>query len=154
MPFSSAYQSCRQWVRVPVWGFFLAVTACAPNSSPNHVGESVAALESAQGQPVATESIAVHKKARIFRYETGVSYQIEDEKVVAVHRAPAAGEQKIQNWYQMRGAARREAGVALADAAHAPHQEYGSVRFLDLGKTVVYDRSSGDVVKVVEYEAR
>lgn len=142
------------WLRSSWLVLSLSLAACAPNSSPNHVGESVATLESAQGKPLATESLAVQKKTKIYRYASGVSYQIENEKVVALHRSPEAGELKIQNWYQMRGAARRETAVALSDAARAPHQDHGSVRFLDLGKTVIYDRSSGDVLKVVEYEAR
>ncbi len=134
--------------------FFFIISACAPNSTSNHVGDSVEALENIQGKPESTDSIKAQKNVSLYRYSSGDSYQIENKKVTALHRAPLAEESKIQNWYQMRGAARREEALAHSDLDRSPHQEYGSVRFLDLGKIVVFDRSTGKVVKVVEYEAR
>lgn len=152
------------------WFAVIVLASCArPENAENHVGQPVSVLEEVEGAPTAIEPLpkaaqtatkASSKKAReqsfnlqtakIYRYSNGRSFQVEDERVVAFHRLPGADEKTIQAWYQKPGAARRESSIARVDESKAGHVVLASVHFVDLGKTVVYDRGSGEVLKVIE----
>jgi len=157
-------------MRLLGWIAIFVLTACAkPENPANHVGETLASLEKAEGAPIAVEPPPAaakppasattgsragprfdFKTTTIHRYPGGRSYQIQNEKVVAFHRAPEPDERAIQAWYHKPGAARRETTVARVDESRSGHVVLGAVRFVDLKRTVVYDRASGEVIRVIE----
>lgn len=130
----------------------LLVASCAKRSPTEaFVGQPEGDVQKRFGLPKSVLTLKARPGAKLLAYSDSLSFQIEDGRVKAIHRDPAASETSVQYWFHRSGAK-----VAIRDAVpgELTADEHLPLRVLDLrglGQTVVYHAQSGRVLKVIEH---
>ncbi len=123
----------------------------------SQIGKSKGELVSEMGAPLSEETlteVTPGEKVELILYASDRAYQLEHNRVVAFHREPLEKEKKVQYWFQLPNAKRREISQPRSfDRKYTlDHRHLVVVHFLDLPYSVLYDANSGTVLRVMEHE--
>lgn len=101
---------------------------------------------------VQSESISqLRPNATLITYENQTTEQIENGRRVATFRSPRAEELTLQYWRQ-KWKGHKQQLLNVNGEGSSTNIPLLQLRALDLGMSVIYDRTTEQVIKVVQHE--
>ncbi len=124
----------------------LLLISCGEKKSIKAGVSSKSDLIEVKGDPLKTDEVP---DGEVLTYTSNEKFQLTGNKVTAIFRDPAGDEKNLLYWrHQFKDCQTSE--TALSDEA-IPEMEFSCDQ---LGKSVVFVKGSGKVLRIGEYESR
>jgi hypothetical protein len=127
----------------------LLLTACGAKKVSHEYGKtSSAALMAEEGEPL--QKVKIPKNGEVFIYPQDKKYQFNDDVLTHSFIRPQGDERLLLYWrHRFKECATEERELPSATKGHAP-PEYEFICAAE-GISVIYQKGSGEVSRIIEY---